>query len=198
MKPLPILCAALGALHFTALGAAAQERPSRTALVMTAEKVSTATDDQGVDPAGWDGADVFVPGDVVRFRLVFTNPVSEPIRSVVFEDALPPELRYVPNSATASRPDVRVEFSADEGVSYSLRPTVTVVIDGERVERSAPTDAYTHIRWTVTGWVAEEESVSAEFHAVASDLPRQARSAQSRPTTDRPQVLDTLTRGNNR
>ena len=191
MKRLPALWAALGALHFAALGATAQERATDAALVVTAEKVSGEADDRAGDRAGSDEADVFAPGDVVQFRLVFTNPVEVPIRDVVFEDALPPELHYIASSATASRPDVRVEFSADDGASYALRPTVTVVIDGERVERPAPPETYTHIRWIVDGWVESEESVFAEFRAMAGE-PRQVTPSQGPPRTEHPEVPNTL------
>ena len=70
----------------------------------------------------------------------------------------------------ASREDLRIEYSIDDGASWSERPVVQVEVAGETVDRPAPPDAYTHVRWTLTGSVNPGARVDARFRArVAGD-----------------------------
>ncbi len=106
-----------------------------------------------------------LPGDVVHYRLVFTNTTDTPVRNVEFKDPLPAGLRYVDGSALADRDDVQITYSIDGGRSYSLQPMIEEIVDGERVSHPAPVEMYTHIRWVVSGWVEPAAEVTAEFRA---------------------------------
>ncbi len=110
-------------------------------------------------------ASALLPGDVVRYRLRFTNVTDDSVRQIVFNNRMPPGLRYVDGSASGDRDDLRVEYSIDGGKSYSTRPMITETIEGEVVTRPAPPESYTHIRWTVSGWLAPAAQVTAEFRA---------------------------------
>lgn len=128
------------------------------ALVITAMNVTAeAAEREGAD----SGATL--PGDVIEYRLTFTNHTEGAVSSVVLNDPIPEGLTFVPGSVTASREDVTVDYSIDGGVSWSDQPLVEVTV-GEQVEtRPAPAESYTHVRWTVTGAVTPGAEVLARF-----------------------------------
>jgi len=146
-------------------GAAAQEAPEARPLVIEAENLM-ANDARHVAlaEAGRD-SQAMLAGDIVRYGLTFTNTTEVPVRAVEFIDPVPEGLLYVAETAAADREDVLVEFSIDGGESYTAQPMVVEVVNGERVERPAPPDRYTHIRWIVTGWVQPGAQVTAQFEA---------------------------------
>jgi len=101
------------------------------------------------------------PGDVLHYRLSFRNPGTTNVRGVKLANPLAEGMRFVGGSATSSRRDARLEFSADGGRTFSARPMEEV--DGER--RPVPAERYTHVRWTIDGSVAPGATVTAEFDA---------------------------------
>jgi uncharacterized repeat protein (TIGR01451 family) len=106
-----------------------------------------------------------LPGDVVEYRLVFTNLNAVAVRNIELKDPIPTGLRYVLASAKTDRDDTLIEFSIDGGKTYSAQPMVEVIVDGKPVERPAPVQRYTHVRWTVQGSIQPGAQVTAEFQA---------------------------------
>jgi uncharacterized repeat protein (TIGR01451 family) len=104
------------------------------------------------------------PGDVLGYALAFTNVNRAAVKQVQFVDPLPQGLVYRTGTARADQPTV-IEYSIDGGKSYSARPTVRVMENGRQVEKPAPREAYTHIRWTVAGPLAPGAQVTAGFQA---------------------------------
>ena len=102
-------------------------------------------------------------GDVVEYRLVFTNITGGPVKNIQFTDPLPEGMHYLQGTAGADREDVDVEFSLDGGTSYSELPMVEVVVDGRTELRPASPEDYTDIRWTVHGEVQPDARVAAAF-----------------------------------
>lgn len=147
--------AAMALAGLTAVATAQRAEP-RQALVMTAHNLSAGD----ARPS-----DALRAGDVVRYRLVFTNVTALPVRTVEFTDPVPAGLRYVAGSAGADRSDVTITFSIDGGVTYSPHPMVEEIVEGERVLKPAPLERYTHIRWRVRGSVEPGAQVTAEFRA---------------------------------
>ena len=148
------------ALLGMALPASAQEAAPQ-ALVVTALNV-TATE------AGRDAGGSISPGDVVEYRLTFTNVRDAAALGVVFSDPIPAGLIYVIDTAGADRADAAVEYSIDGGESWSAAPMVEVEDAGERVLRPAPAEAYTDIRWTLNDPVAPGARVTASFRVRAA------------------------------
>lgn len=109
------------------------------------------------------------PGDVIEYRLTFTNHQDGPVTQVVLNDPIPVGVVFVPGSVTASRADLRVEYSIDSGATWSTDPKVEVEEAGEMVLRPAPAEAFTHVRWTITGSVNSGAQVSARFRARVAD-----------------------------
>ena len=154
---LVLLSAAVGRL-------AAQEAPPE-ALVVTAENLMAGDErHQAWVEKGGSASDV-LPGDVIRYALRFTNTQPEPVRNVVFSNPVPQGLRYVMDSAGATAPNVAITYSIDGGQTYSAQPMIEVVQDGERRNVPAPPQMYTHVRWTIEGWVQPGAQVTAEFRA---------------------------------
>ena len=143
----------------------AQESEQPQALVITAyNQMAGDANHQEMARQGGD-ANALIPGDVVLYRLTFTNITDVPVRNVEFKDPLPPDLRFVGGSATADREDVVITYSIDGGQIYVEQPMIEEVVDGERVVRPAPPEMYTHVRWLVSGWVQPGAQVTAEFKA---------------------------------
>lgn len=159
------------ALLIAAAPATAQQgQPSP--LAITAENLMAG--DARHDEAIAHGMDrnALLPGDVVLYRLTFTNTTGAPVRNVEFKDPLPAGLRYVAGSASADREDVSIAYSIDGGRTYSAQPMIEETVNGEKLVRRAPAKMYTHVRWLVTGWVQPGTEVTAEFRA---RLPDEAR-----------------------
>ncbi len=104
-------------------------------------------------------------GDVLRYKLTFTNTAGRPVRQVALQNPVATGLQFVAGSATTSRTDARAEYSADNGASWSTRPMETVTIDGQRVQRAIAPERFTGVRWVVGGWVNPGATVTAQFEA---------------------------------
>ena len=142
---------------------AAQEGTARKALVVSATILSWGQGgSQTIDTAARDPNTV-TPGDVVEYRLVFTNITGRPVNNIQFTDPLPEGMHYLQGTAGADRDGVDVEFSLDGGTSYSAQPMVEVVVDGRTEQRPASPEDYTDIRWTVHGEVQPDARVAAVF-----------------------------------
>ncbi len=136
----------------------------RRELVMSVENV-TGSHQGRARVTGTDSVPV-IPHDTVRYRLAFTNIHPDSLRNVKFDDPVPAGMQYIGGSARADRNDVTIEFSLDNGKSYSTAPTIEVTENGLKVRRAAPPSSYTNVRWSVRGWVKANGTVSAELMAV--------------------------------
>ena len=121
-------------------------------------------------------------GDVLRYRLTFTNAAPRAIRNVALANPVPAGLQFVAGSAKASRADARAEYSVD-GRTWSARPMETVVVDGRQVERPVAPERYTAVRWVVDGAVAPAAVVTAEFDARLVLAPATAAAKPAAATT---------------
>jgi uncharacterized repeat protein (TIGR01451 family) len=108
-----------------------------------------------------------LPGDTVRYSLLFTNVSAGAVHGIVLDNPIPKGLQYQAGSAKADRGDVAVLFSIDGGSTYSASPMIDVDVDGKREQRPAPADRYTHVRWTVRGEVPRGAQIHAEYDVQA-------------------------------
>lgn len=146
---------------------AQREGSDAKALVITATNLKAADARRTGD--GARQRDAVLPGDIIRYRLRFTNVTRRAVREVVFTDPVPAGLQFVPTPAAPGRDDVAVTYSIDGGRRYSLTPMLETMVNGKRVVRPAPPASYTHVRWTVLGWVQPDSQVTVEFRARLAD-----------------------------
>ncbi len=150
------------ALALASGSAAAQDERAPKALVVSATILTWGQGPQTSDVRDREPNTVEL-GDVVEYRLVFTNITGRPVNNIQFTDPIPEGMHYLQGTAGADRENVDVEFSLDGGTSYSELPMVEVVVDGRTELRPASPEDYTNIRWTVRGEVQPDASVTAAF-----------------------------------
>lgn len=158
-----LLIAAL-LLTAVALRLEAQKAPAR-ALQISAENLSAHSPRHASSPRG-DSLHV-LPGDTLRYRLLFTNVSTGAVHGIVVDNPIPAGLTYEPGSAKADRADVAILFSIDGGATYSAMPMVDVDVAGKREQQPASADKYTHVRWTVRGDVPKGAQIHAEYDVQA-------------------------------
>jgi len=167
---------ALGLLAMAGAARAQTPEEPQALLVTAANLMAGDARHQAWAAAGGAATDV-LPGDVIRYQLQFTNRQDVPVRNVVFANPIPSGLRYVAASAASGAADATITFSIDGGKSFSTQPMIEVVENGERRSIPAPPQMYTHVRWTLAGWVQPGAQVTAEFHA---ELPAPAGQPEQR------------------
>ena len=113
-----------------------------------------STDDSGQEIV--TEADETEPGQVMEFRIVFTNNGEESVRGVQVVDPIPLNTRFVSDSHQADVP-ASFEVSIDGGESFELEPVTRIETqaDGSQKEVVIPPSQYTHVRW-----LAKEELTS--------------------------------------
>jgi len=141
--------------------------PAPKALVITAQNMTAASQKR-------DAKGMARPGDEIRYSLVFTNTQQAPVKNVQFVDPIPQGMVYVLGSASIAGAG-RVAFSIDGGKTYSAQPTVETIENGQKINKPAPRELYTHVRWTVVDAVAPGAQVTAELRAQVSAAPGEAK-----------------------
>ena len=141
-----------------AFAANAQKAPRSQALKISAENLSSHTARPG------DSTRV-MPGDTVRYHLLFTNVSAGAVHGIVLDNPIPAGLRYEVGSAKADRADVAILYSIDGGKTFSPAPMIDEVVDGQHQQQPAPAEMYTHVRWTINGNVPKGAQVRAEYDA---------------------------------
>ena len=93
------------------------------------------------------------PGDTVLWTVDARNTGDKPASALKLAEKISPTTAYVENSAKA--PNSHVEFSLDNGKTWSAAPTVTVKdADGKPVVKKAPASSFTAIRFVADGALA--------------------------------------------
>ena len=141
-----------------AFAARAQKAPRAQALRISAENLSARA-------LGHADSSRVLPGDTLRYHLVFTNVSAGAVHGIVLDNPIPAGLRYAAGSAKADRSDVAILYSIDGGKTYSAQPTIDAVVDGKPEQQAAPAEMYTHVRWAVRGDVAKGAQIRAEYDA---------------------------------
>jgi uncharacterized repeat protein (TIGR01451 family) len=94
-----------------------------------------------------------LPGDTIRFALTFNNTTDRSLQDIRIENPIPEGSVYLDSSEDLSTR----EFSLNHGESYSIQPMITVTVNGETVQRPAPLEQYTAVRWTLRGEIRPGE-----------------------------------------
>lgn len=88
------------------------------------------------------------PGDVIEYRLVYTNEVEQPLSGLEITGPIPANTAYLKGSAST---DVSTEFtvSIDDGSSFEAEPVTRTLTgpDGQTQNVIVPPSDYTQLRW---------------------------------------------------
>lgn len=92
-----------------------------------------------------------VPGQVMEFRIVFTNNGDSAVSGVKVVDPIPENTRFIGNSHAADV-DALFEVSIDGGESFESEPVIRLETqaDGTQKEVVIPPEQYTHVRWVAS------------------------------------------------
>jgi uncharacterized repeat protein (TIGR01451 family) len=100
-------------------------------------------------------------GEEVVYTITYTNVGDSDAIDAVISDPVPGGMVYVAGSAQGAD----VDFSIDKGRTFHKTPKqVLTGPDGRKVEKDAPPEMYTNIRWTVKK-IASKGSGSVIFKA---------------------------------
>lgn len=126
--------------------------PPRVEFTLTQDLVRRVTQAGRTVEQFTQGVKLVVPGDLLREEIGVRNVSGGVLRDVSVGMPVPRGTVYS-GGATANTGRWRVEYSADDGRSYSAVPKrrVTVTANGQSVTRevAAPMGEYTHVRWVV-------------------------------------------------
>lgn len=102
-------------------------------------------------------AEETVPGQVMEFRIVFTNNGDSDVSGIKVVDPIPENTRFIGDSHSADVPAL-FEVSIDGGKSFEVEPIVRVETqtDGSQKEVVIPPEQYTHVRWVATEELASK------------------------------------------
>ncbi len=122
--------------------------------------------EQGQETLRWQAVDNKItakPGDVFRFTVTGKNEGTREAKNFAVTQPVPRGTVYELNTATVAA-GITATYSIDQGKTFVARPLVKVTLaNGQVVERPAPAEAYTHIRWTLAQELQPNASVSAAY-----------------------------------
>lgn len=96
-------------------------------------------------------------GEIVRWTIVGTNKGSDPALHFTPSDKIPAGTAYIAGSASTA--GGHVEFSVDEGKTWSSKPMVTIQSATGPMQKPADPSSYTNIRWIAEKPLAPKGSV---------------------------------------
>jgi uncharacterized repeat protein (TIGR01451 family) len=115
-------------------------------LTTTVQKVEHVKAADGTIASKLVPADKVVPGDEVKYTIVFKNDANVPVDAgtVVITNPVPENTVYLADSAFGS--GTKIQYSIDGAKTFGSPNDLTVVRDGAKVPASSAD--YTTIRWT--------------------------------------------------
>ncbi|WNZ44746.1 hypothetical protein Q2T42_23415 [Leptolyngbya boryana CZ1] len=149
-------------------GAAIAERLQRpeVKLNLAVEKQAVIVNEQGQKQVKWNalqGKALVEPGNVLRYSLTGKNAGDLPAQGIELTQPIPKGTKFVLNSATTNSAG-QITYSIDNGKTFVEAPTVTVTLaDGKTVERPAPAEAYTHVRWNLAKDLNPQAALMAAY-----------------------------------
>jgi uncharacterized repeat protein (TIGR01451 family) len=87
-----------------------------------------------------------MPGEVLIFRIVYTNEGGDAAENVQLTNPVPEHMVYEEGSAKGE--GATVTFSVDGGLTYDVPAVLTVVDENGKTRPAEPAD-YTHIQWKI-------------------------------------------------
>jgi uncharacterized repeat protein (TIGR01451 family) len=133
----------------TEIIAQATQQPT-VKLNLTAAKKSIVVTTGGKEEVKWENlADdaVVNPGDILRYTVSSTNTGASAAKNLTVTQPIPSQMVYQLETANSENQAV-ITYSTDNGKTFVAKPTIKVKSEnGKTVEKPAPAETYTHIRW---------------------------------------------------
>lgn len=105
---------------------------------------------------------VVQPGDTLRYTVSSENTGAKPAKDLTITQPVPEQMVYKLDTAT-SKNEVKVTYSTDNGESFVAKPVIKIKTEsGEIIEKPAPAETYTHIRWQFEA-LAPEAGIMAMY-----------------------------------
>ena len=144
----------------------AQVSPQPTVqLNLTAAKktiVVTTGEEQKIEWVSIDDGEVVSPGDILRYTVSSQNAGANTAKNLTITQPIPEKMVYELETAT-SQNQAEVVYSIDNGETFVAEPTITIeTADGATIEKPAPAETYTHIRWKF-GSLSPESEIAAMY-----------------------------------
>jgi len=94
-------------------------------------------------------ADKVNPGDVIFYTINYVNSGDKEATNSFLDDPIPKGSVYIPGSAFGD--NAEITFSIDGGKTFKKPSLLTyeVKVNGKMEKKTASSEQYTHIRWTV-------------------------------------------------
>jgi len=128
----------------------AQANQPSLKLNLTAAKKSIVVTNGEQQEVKWEDlgdSAVVNPGDVLRYTISSENPGTSVANDLTITQPIPEKMVYELDTAK-SQNQAEVVFSIDNGETFVAEPTITIETeDGEEIEKPAPAETYTHVRW---------------------------------------------------
>jgi uncharacterized repeat protein (TIGR01451 family) len=138
--------------------------PALAAVTLTTsvQKVERAVADDGTVSTKLVDAEKVVPGEEMRYTIVFRNDSAEPVDagSVVITNPIPKDTVYIADSAFGS--GTQITYAVDGAEHFAVPGELMVMRDG--VEVPASSADYTAIRWTFTPTLAPDAQSYVSFN----------------------------------
>jgi|TARA_B110000902_G_C14153903_1_gene530626 uncharacterized repeat protein (TIGR01451 family) len=142
----------------TSLASAQGDSPVSFANI--AQKQVISVSQNGAETTSFTDVGIVVPGDSIVYTSTFTNISSEVVSSIVVNNPVPDNTKYV--RFTAQGENTTVTFSIDSGNAFSA-PAGLTVTEANGVARAAKPEEYTDIRWIYQGELLPGQSSSVNF-----------------------------------
>jgi uncharacterized repeat protein (TIGR01451 family) len=156
-----LLAAPIASSTLVALAQAPREPREPLSVASVLERLPAA--ETGADSTTLGASPDAPPQEQLIYTARFTNLGTQLLDTVRITSPIPPDLRYVPESA--SGPARAILFSIDGGATF--RPASELeVIGPDGARRAAEAGDYTHVRWVIDGAIDPGASGVVRFGVV--------------------------------
>lgn len=95
-------------------------------------------------------------GDIIEYEIIYENKSEEVFENVGIKGRIPEGTTLIKGSET---PTEELYYTIDNGQTWSDKPMVRSIENGEIVQVEAPLSNYTDIKWNVVEFPAKETKV---------------------------------------
>ena len=127
--------------------AQAEESAVQLNLAVAKQSIIATTEGEKIEWQSLDDGATVQPGDTLRYTVTGNNTGADSANDLTITQPIPERMVYKLETAT-SQNGATITYSTDNGETFVAQPTIEVVNEaGETVEKPAPAEIYTHIRW---------------------------------------------------